>query len=66
MTPRTTTTAPVITEVPEPVVVPVKAEPTPAAKTTRPGIPATAGGLDDLFGFAAQEGRMRLGSKKKK
>jgi hypothetical protein len=53
----------VITEVSEPVVVPVKVEPTPAP---RPGIPATTGGLDDLFGFAAQEGRMRLGGRKKK
>ena len=61
MTPRTTTTAPVITEVSEPVVVPVQHRPEPAKK---PIIPTMAGGLDDLFGFAAQEGRMRLGSKK--
>ncbi|MFT5681087.1 MAG: hypothetical protein ACI8RZ_001993 [Myxococcota bacterium] len=60
MTPRTTTTAPVITEVRESV--PVRAEPKPS-KPTRPMIPATAGGLDDLFGFAAQEGRMRLKKK---
>ena len=64
MASRTTTAAPVITEVPEPVVVPVKAARAP--EPAKPGIAAIAGGLDDLFGFAAQEGRMRLGSRKKK
>jgi hypothetical protein len=63
MAPRQTSSAPVITEVSEPVAVPVKAEPKPAPRPVRP---ATAGGLDDLFGFAAQEGRMRLGGNKKK
>jgi hypothetical protein len=69
MTPRAATAAPVITEVPESVVFPVAAEPapepTPPPAPPRPAIPASAGGLDDLFGFAAQEGRMRLGSRKK-
>ncbi len=62
MTPRTTTSAPVITEVREPVVTPAQARPEPPSPP-RPVIPATAGGLDDLFGFAAQEGRMRLKKK---
>lgn len=68
MTPTRTTSAPVVTAVEEPqvevVATPAEAAP-PPQPPPRPAIPAQANGLDDLFGFAAQEGRMRLGRRKK-
>jgi hypothetical protein len=56
--------APVVTELPEPTAAPAPA-PAPVSAPKPPRPPVTAGGLDDLFGFAAQEGRMRLGRQKR-
>ena len=61
------TNAPIVTDVPEPAAEAPAPAPAPApVPAPRPTAPVMAGGLDDLFGFAAQEGRMRFGSKKDK
>lgn len=68
MRPTEVTAAPVVTELPDPVVevvaTPEEAAP-PPPPPARPAAPVSAGGLDDLFGFAAQEGRLRLNKPKK-
>jgi hypothetical protein len=59
------TTSPVVTEIPERTAEVVAPTSEPVVAPKRVAAPVMAGGLDDLFGFAAQEGRMRFGKKKK-